>query len=133
MDREPLEDFDGAAGVTNLGKQTAQLSHTCDLCHSQYPFASCFAYIYKDTGVFRENTDEGLDRAGYESRGEEWKQRGGKAVAYACIECCEKRHNEKYSRENGKPTSAWMNAVKKVKVVGAHTRSTGRWTRWKNG
>ena len=130
IDSEPLEDFEGAAGVTNLGKQTAQLSQTCDLCHSHYPFASCFAYIYKNAHEFRENANEGLNRAAYVSRGEEWKQRGGGALEYACIKCCEKLHNEKYSHEDGKPTSAWMDAAKKVKVVGADTSSTVRWRRW---
>ena len=52
MDSEPLEDFEGAAGVTNLGNQTENLSHTCDLCQSKSPFASCFAYLHKGTFEF---------------------------------------------------------------------------------
>ena len=79
MDSEPLEDFEGAAGVTNLGNQTENLSHTCDLCQSKSQFASCCAYLHKGTFDFRKNTDEALDRAGFEFRREEWTQRGGGA------------------------------------------------------
>ena len=133
MDSEPLEDFEGAAGVTNLGNQTENLSHTCDLCQSKSPFASCFAYLHKGTFDFRKNTDEALDRAGFEFRREEWTQRGGGAVAYAGIECCEKHHNETYQQDNGKPTSAWYHHAKKRRGGGATTRSSGRWTRGKEG
>ena len=132
-DREPLVDFEGAAGGTNLGKQTENLAHTCDLCQSKCPFASCFAYLHKGTFEFRENTDEALDRAGFEFRREEWTQRGGGAVAYAGIECCEKHHNETYQQDNGKPTSAWYHHAKKRRGGGATTKSSGRWTRWKEG
>ena len=90
MDREPLEDFDGAAGVTNLGKQTPQLSHKCDLCDYSSPFASYFAYIKKDTKAFRVVEDEGLDRA---VMGDSWKQRRGGTFEFACFGCCGKLHN----------------------------------------
>ena len=60
---ENAQAFDGAAGVTNLGQRTGELSHKCDLCGSTNPFASYFAYIHKDTKAFRVMTDEGLNRA----------------------------------------------------------------------
>ena len=121
------------AGRISESRQTENLAHTCDLCQSKCPFASCFAYLHKGTFEFRENTDEALDRAGFEFRREEWTQRGGGAVAYAGIECCEKHHNETYRQDNGKPTSAWYHSAKKRKGVGATTRSSGLWTRWKEG
>ena len=49
--------------MTNLGKQTPQLSHKCDLCDYSSPFASYVAYIKKDTKAFRAVEDEGFGRA----------------------------------------------------------------------
>ena len=115
---QPLEDFEGAAGVTKLGTQSANLIHKCELCSFTYPFASIFAYLHKGNFDFRENTDEALNRAGLEARGQQWTQRAGSGVVYACISCCEKLHGKVYLQEGGKPTSAWSNRVKKSKGGG---------------
>ena len=126
--RQPLEDFEGAASVTKLGPQSAKFLHKCECCDFTSQLTTFFANIHKETFDFRDNTDEALNRACLEARGQQWTQRAGCGVVYACIFCCEKLHGKMY-QQGGKPTSAWSNLAKKVKVVGANTSSIGRWTR----
>ena len=71
---QPSEAFEGAASVTKLGTQSANFLHKCELCEFTSPFTTWFANIHKETFDFRDNTDEALNRACLEARGQQWTQ-----------------------------------------------------------